>query len=169
MSKIIYEGQTIQKEFKDYIIYLITNKDLINIQIQKIDSYEIYESNFYLEYLKKNKLLMPIFTIEEMIQFIEGLINQKNIKIEKNNTDLKFILISTLPIVPNVELILNKKEIKLNDIIEKFMSEIKNVKDENKKLKRKIENDNKKLINENNILKKRIESIENDNKILKKN
>ena len=32
---------------------------------------------------------MPIFTIEEMIQFIEGLINQKNIKIEKNNTDLK--------------------------------------------------------------------------------
>ena len=168
MSKIIYEGQTIQKEFKDYIIYLITNKDLINIQIQKIDSYEIYESNFYLEYLKKNKLLMPIFTIEEMIQFIEGLINQKNIKIEKNNTDLKFILISTLPIVPNVELILNKKEIKLNDIIEKFMSEIKNVKDENKKLKRKIENDNKKLINENNILKKRIESIENDNKILKK-
>jgi hypothetical protein len=169
MSKIIYEGQTIQKEFKDYIIYLITNKDLINIQIQKIDSYEIYESNFYLEYLKKNKLLMPIFTIEEMIQFIEGLINQKNIKIEKNNTDLKFILISTLPIVPNVELILNKKEIKLNDIIEKLMNEIKNVKDENKKLKRKIENDNKKLINVNNILKKRIESIENDNKILKKN
>ena len=48
-----------------------------------------------------------------MIEFINGLINQKNIKIEKNENNLKLILISTLPNNPNVELIIKKKKYKL--------------------------------------------------------
>ena len=44
-----------------------------------------------------------------MIKFINGLINQKNIKIEKNENNLKLILISKLPNQTNIELILNKK------------------------------------------------------------
>ena len=150
------------------MITLIHEKDLINIKIQKNDSYDIYESNFNLEYLRKNKLLMLNLTLEEMIQFIDSLINQKNIKIENNNIDLKFILISPLPIVPNVELILNKKEIQLNDAVEKFKNEINELKEENKKLNKRIENDNKNFMVENNLLKERLELIENDNKKYKR-
>ena len=45
-----------------------------------------------------------------MIEFINGLINQKNIKIEKNGNNLKLILISLLPNHPNVELIIKNKK-----------------------------------------------------------
>ena len=39
---------------------------------------------------------MGNLTIEEMINFIESLIDLKNIKIEENNINMKLILISTL-------------------------------------------------------------------------
>ena len=105
------------------------------------------------------KLLMPNLTLKEMIEFINDLIDLKNIKIEENNINMKLILISTLPNYPNVELILNKKDLLSNEIIEKIINEIKYLKEENSDLKK------------NNIeLNKRIklieeEKINKDNKI----
>ena len=176
MINTIFINQSVKKMFNDYMIILVIKDDFIKIQIQKNDTYEIYESKFNLEYLRKNKLLMANFTLEEIIQFIEGLINQKNIKIENNNMDLKFTLISPLPIVPNVELILNKKDIQIYILIEKLFNEIKEIKEENKKLNKRIElieknNINTKfqiIKNDNNLLKERIELIEDDNKKFKK-
>ena len=69
-----------------------------------------------------------------MIEFINGLINQKNIKIQKNENNLKLILISTLPNYPNVELIINNKNILSYELIEKLINEIKEIKDGNNEL-----------------------------------
>ena len=124
--------------FNEYNIKLNSNKESIIIEIQ--DSINIYESNFNMEYLRKNKLLMGNLTIKEMIEFIQTLITFKNIQIEKNDINMKIIFISNFPIYPNVELILNKKELLSNEIIEKIINEIKYLKEENRDLKKIILN-----------------------------
>ena len=148
-------NQSIKKIFNKYQIQLSIILDSINIQIQKQNSFDIYESNFNIEYLQQYKLLMGNLTIEEMIDFIGSLIDLKNIKIEENNINMKLILISTLPNYPNVELILNKKELLSNEIIEKIINEIKYLKEENSDLKKKNIELNKriKLIEEEKIKK----------------
>ena len=152
-------NQSIKKIFNKYQIQLSIILDSINIQIQKQNSLDFYENNFNIEYLQQQRLLMGNLTIEEMIDFIASLIDLKNIKIEENKINMKLILISTLPNYPNVELILNKKELLSNEIIEKIINEIKYLKEENSDLKK------------NNIeLNKRIklieeEKINKDNKI----
>ena len=138
-----------EKTFNQYKIKLIPNNDLIKIEIQHKEIFDIYESNFIIEDLRKNKLLMANFTLQEMIEFINGLIERKNIKIEQTNLNLKLILVSTLPNYPNVELILNKQDLLSNEIIEKIINEIKILKNENKNLKKK-----------NNELKKKIKLIQ---------
>ena len=152
MSDNESNNKTIENTFNQYKIKLSYHLDIIKIQIK--DNYSLYESNFNLENLHQHKLLVSKYTIEEMIEFINGLINQKNIKIEKNENNLKLILISLLPNHPNVELII-KKNIISNQLIEKLINEIKEIKDENNKLKNRIE-----LIeNKNDKLNKRIELI----------
>ena len=162
--------QSSTKIFNEYKIKLSIILDSINIEIQKEDSFDIYESKFNIEYLQQQKLLMGNLTIEEMINFIESLINLKNIKIEENNINMKLILISTLPNYPNVKLILNKKELLSNEIIEKIINEIKYLKEENSDLKKNNIELNKriKLIEEEKInkdnkineMEKRIEKLE---------
>ena len=113
----------IENTFNQYKIKLSYHLDIIIIQIK--DNYSLYESNFKLENLKQYRLLAGNFTIDEMIEFVNSLIGQKNIKIEKNDTNLKLILISTLPNHPNVELIIKNKNIISNELIEKLINEIK--------------------------------------------
>ncbi len=56
---------------------------------------------------------------------------EKDIKIEENEKDLKLILIPKITSYPNVELILKKE-----NIIEKLIKEIKDIKNENEILKK---------------------------------
>ena len=114
--KINNENEKIINNFK---IKLIPNPNSIKIIINKINTLNIYESNFKIEYLRKFKLLYSSFTIDELIQFIDALINQNNVKIEENKNNLKLTLISTLVNHPNVELILKNQTTKSNEIIEK--------------------------------------------------
>ena len=116
----ILNSQIIHTIFNQYQIKLSYHLDIINIRIQ--NNYNIYESTFNLEYL--NILLVSNLSIDKMIEFINGLINQKNIKIEKNENNLKLILISTLTNYPNVELIIKNKNIISNELIEKLINEI---------------------------------------------
>ncbi len=83
---------------------------------------------------------------------------------------MKLILISSFPIYPNVELILNKKELLSNEIIEKIINEIKYLKEENSDLKNKnielneriqlIEEEKIKKENKINEMEKRIKRLE---------
>ena len=144
-------NQPIQKKFNQYQIQLTTDMDYINILIQNTNNSIIYESKFNLEYLHKFKLLIPNFTINEMIEFINNSIDEKNIKIEENEFNLKFILKSSIKSYSNVELILNTK-----NVMEKLINEIVGIKNENKILKNNYE-----------IIKNKIELIEEENKNLK--
>ena len=141
-------NQTIQKIFNQYQIKLTSNMDYINILIQNNNTFNIYESKFNLEYLHQFKLLMGNLAIDEMIEFINNSIDEKEIKIEENENNLKLILISIIKKYPNVKLILNKK-----NIIEKLINEIEGMKNENKLLKKNYEE-----------IREKIELIEEENK-----
>ena len=160
-------NQSIQKIFNEYQIKLSIILDSINIQIQKQNSFDIYENNFNIEYLQQERLLMGNLTINQMIDFITSLIDLKNIKIEENKINMKLILISSFPIYPNVELILNKKELLSNEIIEKIINEIKYLKEENSELKKNNIELNQKIklieeekLNKINEMEKRIKRLE---------
>ena len=107
MSPINFDNTSIQKQYRNYLIKLSSDLDLINILIEKDNI--IYESNFNLEYLHQYQLLMSSFTSQEMIEFVVGLIDMNKIKIKEENMNLKLILISTLPNDLNVELKLHIK------------------------------------------------------------
>ena len=147
---IIIKNESIEKIFTQYIIKLTLKVNLINISIQKINSYIIYESNFNQEFFYYYKLLFSNLTLKEIMKFICELIEQKKIQIEENKNNLKLILLFN----PNsiVKLILKKKE-----IIETLKNEIEYLKEENKHLKESFKNLNEKI--------KEKEKIENNNKI----
>ena len=81
MSDNETNNKYIENTFSQNKIKLSYHLDIFNIQIK--DNYSLYESNFNLENLHQYRLLVSNFTIDEMIEFINGLINQGNIKIEK--------------------------------------------------------------------------------------
>ena len=147
----IFNDQSIEKIFDKYKINIISNMDSINIQIQIKDSFNIYESNFNLEYLHRYNLLSGNSNLQELIDFISNLIDLKNIKIEENNMNMKLILISNLSNFSNVELILNKKDLLSNEIIENIINEINYLKNENRDLRK-----------DNMELKERIKLIEEE-------
>ena len=137
----------IEKIFNNYQIKLLSNKDYIIIQIQNNNTFQIFKSKFNLDYLHQFRLLVPNFTIKQMIEFINILIDEKDIKIEENENELTFILISKITAYPNVELMLKKE-----NMIEKLIQEIEEIKNENILLKRNYDmmNDKIKLIEEEN-------------------
>ena len=141
-------NQSIEKIFDEYKIIFKSKQDYINIQIQKNNHLNVFESKFNLKYLHKYKLLMGNLSIDEMIEFMNELIDSKRIKIEEYENNLKLILISTIKSYPNVELILNEK-----NIIEKLINEIEGMKNENKLLKKNYEE-----------IREKIELIEEENK-----
>ena len=153
----ILNSQIIHKIFDQYKIKISYHLDIINIQIENNDN--IYESFYTLEYLQNYQLLNSNYTIVKMIKFIIELINQKNIIIEKNENNLKLVLISTLSKYPNVKLIINHKNIISNELIEQLINEIKAIKNENNKLNNRI----KLIEDKNDKLNKRIEIIEDKN------
>ena len=108
-SIIILHNTSIQKQYQKYLIKLSYNSDLINILIEKDNT--IYEANFNLEYLHKQKLLMTGLSTQEIIKFIIRLIDMNKIEIKEENINLKLILISTLPNHSNIELNLQNKNI----------------------------------------------------------
>ena len=115
---------SIQNTLDQYQIQLNYSLDIIYFTIQ--NNYNIYESFYTLDYLQKK--LNSNYTIEKMIKFINGLITQKNIKIEENENNLKLILLDG-----NVELIIYKKKIISYELIEKLNKRIELI--ENKKIK----------------------------------
>ena len=115
---MILNNTSIQKQYQQYLIKLSSDSDLINIIIEKENT--IYESNFNLQSLHKHQLLMKSLTTQEIIEFIIGLIDMNKIEIKEENMNLKLILISTLPNHSNVELNLQKKNKKSNEIIKKL-------------------------------------------------
>ena len=139
------------------------NSLTITIYKQNISNY-YYQANFKLQDLHKIKLLISRRSINEIIDFILILIEQKNIKIEENEINLKFILISTIINHPNVGFILNKKNIIINnkDYYLSFIKENNNLKKDLNSDLEKLNEMTEKMVKNNILLKKEIE----DNKMI---
>ena len=112
------------KNFKNYSISLISSINSITISIINNNTYKIYESIFNIGYLHRFRLLVLKNNIIEMIKYIYSFLEKKKIKIEENKINLKLILLSPSINYPNVELILNKKNIINNNNINNSKKEI---------------------------------------------
>ena len=126
MESMKQHNASIQKQYQQYLIKLSSDSDLVNIIIEKDNI--IYESNFNLQSLHQYQLLMSSLTTQEIIEFIIELIDMNKIEIKEENTNLKLILISTLPNHSNVELNLQNKNIISNEMIERLFKELENIK-----------------------------------------
>ena len=154
-SSCIFDTEN-KKLFNQYSIKLCIFFDSLKISIRK-NLFELYESNFNSEYLQANKLFKGLETIQEIKDFINGLIDQNNIKIEEdeNKNFLKFTLISLLSFHPSVELTINKKPKLSEEIIDLLIEQIEQLKKDNENLKQKIKCN----------INQKIELIEKENKI----
>ena len=175
-------NQINEKIFQKWKINLINEFDSIIFKIE--NDLNIYESKFDLKYLQSFKLLSSYNIIEQMINNLLNFIDNNKIKIEEKDKNIEFIIISKKRNIPSVELIIKEKNKLSEEIIEKLIREIKNLKYENKELENRIikleKKDNedikkkdivtKENINENKIneIEKKIHKLEkqfNKNKI----
>ena len=107
--------------FNNYLIKLNNNFESIQIFV-KINEYDSYQSNFKLNDL--NQLLNTNYTNEKMIEFISNLIGSNNINIELNEKNLVFRILND----KSKELILYKNSKLSEEIIEKLITEINDLK-----------------------------------------
>ena len=112
------------------------NKYRFNYIIKK--DYNIYKSSFNLIYLQIFKLLSSNNSLRQMIDSLLNYINSNKIMIKENKTNLK--LIFPQKDILNIELIIIKKSSLSKEIIDKLIKDIKNLKEENKKLELRIKN-----------------------------
>ena len=191
-NTIIQNEYSNKKLFVPYQYKLKSELDSIIITINETNSFNIYESKFNLEFFHQYKLFDSCITTEDIINFINGLIQQNYIQIEENNINLKIHLISPESNKSNVELLLELKDITQKELLEEMINKFIEIKDENElnknflqnqinKLNEKIElieKENKSLKEENQTIKNsfekkinnlndKIESLEKENKLLK--
>ena len=69
-NEVTFNKQIINKEFNEYKIKIITEIDSILILINQNNSNIFFQSKFNLTYLQSFKLLLPNFTIEEMVRLL---------------------------------------------------------------------------------------------------
>ena len=123
-------NQINEKIFQKWKINLINEFDSIIFKIE--NDLNIYESKFDLKYLLSFKLLSSYNSIEQMINNLLNFIDNNKIKIEEKDKNIEFIIISKKRNIPSVELIIKEKNKLSEEIIEKLIREIKNLKYENK-------------------------------------
>ena len=69
-NEVTFSKQIINKEFNEYKIKIITEIDSILILINQNNSNIFFQSKFNLTYLQSFKLLLPNFTIKEMVKLL---------------------------------------------------------------------------------------------------
>ena len=69
-NEVSFSKQIINKEFNECKIRIIIEIDSILILINQNNSNIFFQSKFNLTYLQSFKLLLPNFTIEEMIKLL---------------------------------------------------------------------------------------------------
>ena len=136
----------IEKTFNNFKIKIDSKFNSFIMTIYQTNTNKIFESSFNIDFLHTFKLFKSINTIQDIIECIYKLIDQKKIIIEIQKEKLKIILLSLVQETPNVKLILKQKDILLTTINGQI-NEMKELKEEN--------------LNEFNLLKKNIENLSN--------
>ncbi len=148
-KSIIFLDEEITKTFNEFTISLLSKMDSLTIKIQK-NLYNTYESTFNISYLHSFDLLKEKWTIKEIITLISNYIDQKQIQIQENENNLKFILISNSENNSNIEFIINQSSKLSEEIIEKLIKQIEI-----------LQNKNETYEKENIIREKEIKNLQN--------
>ena len=136
----------IEKTYNNFKIKIDSKLNSFIMTIYQTNTNKIFESSFNIDFLHTFKLFKSINTIQDIIECIYKLIDQKKVIIEIQKEKLKIILLSLVQETPNVKLILKQKDILLTTINGQI-NEMKELKEEN--------------LNEFNLLKKNIENLSN--------
>ena len=136
----------IEKTYNNFKIKIDSKLNSFIMTIYQTNPNKIFESSFNIDFLHTFKLFKSIKTIQDIIECIYNLIDQKKVIIEIQKEKLKIILLSLVKETPDVKLILKQKDILLTTINGQI-NEMKELKEEN--------------LNEFNLLKKNIENLSN--------
>ena len=173
----ILSEQIIQKKSNNYQIKLTSNFNSIIISV--VNSYNIYESKFNLEYLQTFTLFTSKYTIKEIMQKMNELIDKEKIKIkekeynliiifddnvilhlkEKKNLSKEMIKQIIQEEIKNIEGLFKEEISKLNNKIKLIEEENTNQKEEIKKLKK--ENERIKSLEGSQFIKDNISTLKN--------
>ena len=129
--QILPYEKNFEKQFNEWKINLFKDFDLLIIHIE--NDFTIYESSFKLKQFKNFQLLSESNSIEQVIEILFDYIDNDEIKIIENENRVNLIILSNKLNISNVELIIKKKNILCEEIIEKLIKEFKNLKEENNK------------------------------------
>jgi len=155
-NKFIINKDIIQKKFKQYQIKLIPELNKIIILIHENNNLNVYVSNYNVGLFHCCKLFYSDWKINPTIKFISNLRDQKTIKIEKKEINLKFILFPKINELLNEEFVMKLKDIDK----EIYFTQLLFLIEQNNNIKEIFENEIKKLNN-------KIKDIEEQNKNLK--
>lgn len=155
--------------YKDKVFKLDVSKNDKNIllKISNIELFppEIYEEELNLENLKKDNILFSLYNkIEDIIAFINFNLKENQYNLDINEKQATLCIKSGVIGIPEIKLVIKKKEIDEKKIIPLIC-------DEMKKLKEKIEileEKNNNIINNYNIMNNNINSSKYSLKIIKK-
>ena len=157
-SKSILNGLNITKTFENWTINLMIVYDLIEINVYNQEPNIKYYSILKKKHLNSFKLFQSQKTMNGIFNLIKKLIDEGNVKIEKMENYLKFI-------ISNNEFILDKKE----EFDEKLENIVKNRNSEHdEKNKEKKENAHQIIPNINEFILHFNNEIEKLNDILEK-
>ena len=165
--QILPYEKNFEKQFNEWKINLFKDFDLLIIHIE--NDFKIYESSFKLKQFKNFQLLSESNSIEQVIEILFDYIDNDEIKIIENENRVNLIILSNKLNISNVELIIKKKNILCEEIIEKLIKEFKNLKEENNELKLRIkilenkENEKENHFENNEIIPYNIEKIKSIN------
>ena len=139
----------------------------IILNLSNVDEFPplIYEEEFNLEKLKKDNLLFSLYnSIDDIILYLEANFKEKNYIFDINDKEIILTIKSSVIGIPNIKLVIKKKEVNEKLIILTLCEEVKKLKEKIKKLENLEINNNNNNNNNNNIQKKNIPKL----KIIKK-
>ncbi len=156
----ILQQSNIKKVFNQWKINLIKDFDSIIFKIE--NDFNLFQSSYNCKYFQS--LISSNHSIDEIFDIILNYFDNNKIKIEENEKYLKLIFINNNK---NFEIKINEMSKLSEEIIKKLIQEIKNLKEENKRLELRminLEKDTIKEIKEKKIVEKKVVIKAEDNK-----
>lgn len=163
------ESIEINQENNKYLLLIKINKEIMTLTISNLKeiNYFSYSRKFSLKEIKEiNKVFMGLNSFKEFSEFLKGLIEIKKLLINKKEDNLYINFeVEYLLKKENIDIILYPEKINYESVIKELCKEINLIKE-------KIKNNNndniiKDLKNENGKLKNDIENLKNENLKLK--
>ena len=164
-EKFLNEKQYNVKLDNTECLFIISSKfNSIKFELKPLQNYIYYQKIFTLDNLVHiNKIFVVFDSIETIRSSLEEIIEKNKFTLQKRENNIEIIFkVPLFEKIIDLNLILEKKIIKQEQLNENFLEEIKILKDDMKILK----TENKELKTLNNELKKEVETLKKSNNLL---